>query len=646
MVKNNKMKLKLCYFFFSLLLTLHTAFAALTPKSEQKHPDNPKDQAIRVKVHTNAHYCYAPAFVNGEGYVYIDYCSSSSALFARYDVFQRVAWNVDGVWLCMTAPGSVTGIGRKSTANWDYIVLRPCVINDPNQRWTIKNNAFYTADEKFRVKDYKWYAYISKNKDDYYDHTLITMEDWIKTVATPVNINLKMFLGWKFVHSSGFSTYYISDDGSKSDVFDLYYNPENGHIARYFPSSGVMSCMASQQSPNDDWNWVNWKFCKDTTTAQQDIGSWNIAVLAGREGALTDYQGNFLRVTQYGFSWGQPYTAKPSYLEQDTTNSPQSNFLFTYDMERWNRYVNGNLGDTLAYCPAPGNKENVVHATKTRVKRSLPPSFVLTEEWKKRLWEIAKSTSSTGREAIAACGVCMLHTLQMLAELQEDHLRGPRHNGEGYFFNTQEGVSPFISFRQRFPVLAARLEATISHGTTPLRVGESTLTRTTRTTRAAASILLPRYEWRPSFMARTPEEMRSQLQNLLRAPEGTLWYIVIIRSTMDGSGMIGHAQPILRTHEGLVLISTNIASMSFDEFRSYLNPTRDPEILLSEFSLRGNRRLYSLVTFQMAQLDEIPLNLYISQDNCTGEGDHRRGTRGLPRTSLINQCGSGRCAIQ
>ncbi|MFT4321224.1 DUF1561 family protein, partial [Bartonella bacilliformis] len=29
-----------------------------------------------------------------------------------------------------------------------------------------------------------------------------------------------------------------------------------------------------------------------------------------------------------------------------------------------------------------------------------------------------------------------------------------------------------------------------------------------------------------------------------------------------------------------------------------------------------------------------------------GEGDHRRGNRQLPRASLLNQCGSGRCAIQ
>ncbi|MFT4383154.1 DUF1561 family protein, partial [Bartonella bacilliformis] len=35
-----------------------------------------------------------------------------------------------------------------------------------------------------------------------------------------------------------------------------------------------------------------------------------------------------------------------------------------------------------------------------------------------------------------------------------------------------------------------------------------------------------------------------------------------------------------------------------------------------------------------------------SQGNCTGEGENRRGNRQLPRTSLLNQCDSGRCAIQ
>ncbi|KEG16813.1 DUF1561 family protein [Bartonella bacilliformis] len=639
------MKLKLLLFFLSLLLTLHTSFAApIPPQVLPTPPQTPGDRAIRVKVHTGKEYCYTPTFVNGESYVYIGDCTYGKV--ARYDLFQRVAWKIDGVWLCMTAPSSVTGIGEKSTADWDYILLRPCVINDPNQQWIIKKDAFYTANENFRVKDYKWYAYISKNPNDYYDHTLIsTMNRWENIVATPVNINLKMSIGWNFASGPSFSRYYITDDGSKSDVFDLYYNPENGRIARYFPSSGAMSCMVSQQSSSDDWDWVKWLLCndKDTVTAKQDIASWDISLFARREGTLTDYKGNFLRVTQYGSSWGSPYTAKPDYLEKDTTNSPKSNFIFSYDMERWYRYVNGNLGDTLAYCPAPGTKENIA---KTRVKRSLPHDFELNDKWTQRLWEIAISTSSTGQEAIAFCGICMIQTMQMLAELQERYLGDPFQHSTGYFFNTQVGVDPFISFRARFPDLAERLQATMSYVNLPWHVGDDSFTRTSRVTRATALILLPRYDWRPSTIARTQEEMRRRLQDLLRAPPGTTWYIAIVRSNIDGSNTIGHVQPILRTNQGLILIPTNASTLSLSRFRQYITPTRNAEELINRLSASSTLTIHSLVTYQMAQLDEIPLNLYISQSNCTGEGNHRRGDKHLPRTSLINQCISGRCAIQ
>ncbi|MGE8767205.1 DUF1561 family protein, partial [Leptospira interrogans] len=68
-------------------------------------------------------------------------------------------------------------------------------------------------------------------------------------------------------------------------------------------------------------------------------------------------------------------------------------------------------------CPA-GKKEN----HNIIVKRTLPPGFQLTEEWIRRLYDITNSTLSAGEVQIhGICGVCLLHTFQMLAELQEYH---------------------------------------------------------------------------------------------------------------------------------------------------------------------------------------------------------------------------------
>ncbi|MCZ2204501.1 DUF1561 family protein, partial [Bartonella sp. A05] len=245
----------------------------------QRVPDPPIDKPIYVTMYTEKVYCYVPTFLEGEGYIYLDYCSSASNFPARYDVFQRIGWNINGVWLCMTAPGSVTGIEGDGQTRWDYILLRPCVINDANQRWIIKDDegAFYTADGRFRVKHYNWYTYISQYSMDYDDHFLKEpeMKDWQKTVAAPGNISLKTTIGWRYASSSGFTMYYLTDDArSGTAPFYFYYNPENGHLASYYPGSGLLSCMVSKQSSSSDWDWIEWRFCKDIVSQGKDIAYW------------------------------------------------------------------------------------------------------------------------------------------------------------------------------------------------------------------------------------------------------------------------------------------------------------------------------------------------------------------------------------
>ncbi|KEG15679.1 DUF1561 family protein, partial [Bartonella bacilliformis] len=345
-----------------------------------------------------------------------------------------------------------------------------------------------------------------------------------------------------------------------------------------------------------------------------------------------------------GIYWGVPYTAKPSYIKQDTSNSPTSNFLFSADIEKWNRYVNGNLGETLSYCPAPGNKKNILQASQTRKKRQLPPEFTLSDEWTKRLWEISRSNTEEGEEIIGYCGICMLHAMQMLAELQEYHNSTPPQDGEGYFFNTQQRTDPFNSLRSRFPEIVNRLQITEQYITMPSHPGEDIYERTDRISRTIASIFLPQYLWGPSPVARTNDEMRILLQDFINTPPGTLGFVTIV---VEGStGISGHVQPILRIREQLFLIPTNIPNYNLRTFRRNIIATTNPETLLYHLSERGTLRLHSLSTIQMTQLNLPSLNLYVSQRNCTGEGDHRRGNRELPRVSIINQCLSGRCAIQ
>ncbi|MBE8431941.1 DUF1561 family protein, partial [Leptospira interrogans serovar Pomona] len=274
----------------------------------------------------------------------IEQCWEQDVRNARYDVFQRISYNINDTWLCITVPESVV----KGETNWDYVHLKPCTINDPLQRWIVKENSFWTADERYRLKDYNWYAYISKNSGDYYNHTLdSSMSDWINTVATPGNISILTSIAWNL----GSNRYFIRSGGSDKNTTPIYYNPESGHLAQYNPESGSLYCMYSRVG-SYNWNWVTWALCNDASISKDNPAYWNVYLATEEGGMIMDYQGNALRVTRYGSNWGVAYTAKLSYLKKDTTYSPTSLFIVDRDLLNWVRYTASNLGKTDQYCPA------------------------------------------------------------------------------------------------------------------------------------------------------------------------------------------------------------------------------------------------------------------------------------------------------
>ena len=161
---------------------------------------------------------------------------------------------------------------------------------------------------------------------------------------------------------------------------------------------------------------------------------------------LKDYLGNFLRVTKYGTNWGVPYTAKADYLAKDTNEGQTSYFQFSHNMQDWERFKNANLSDSLPTCPANGS-----YTKNLKAIVQLPPSFALTQEWKKRLWQIATTTDGVSERA-GDCGVCLLHSYQIIAEMNE-YTATPLESG-GFFFDTAFGRNPFTSFRAGYPRLS------------------------------------------------------------------------------------------------------------------------------------------------------------------------------------------------
>ncbi|OOB97411.1 DUF1561 domain-containing protein [Leptospira interrogans serovar Australis] len=588
----------------------------------QKPTDPPKDKPIKVIVSGEGKFCYGPDFSGGESYIIIEQCWQMHVMNARYDVFQRISYNINNTWLCITAPEKVI----KAEKNWDYVHLRPCTINDPLQRWIIKNNSFWTADGFYRLKNYNWYGYISRNSGDRYNHTLDpSMNDWVNTVATPGNISIQTSIAWNLQTTEGQERYFIRWGGSDKNTTPLYYNPESGHIAQYDPISGSLYCMYSQVGGNQ-WNWVTWALCSDAAISKDNPAFWNVFFKTEEGGIITDYKGNLLRVTRYGSNWGVAYAAKPDFVKTDTKNSRTSLFVLDKSLLDWTRYTYSK------YCPA-GKHGSIIHR---RVKRTLPPDFQLTEEWIQRLYAIARSTTRQTQHS-GICGVCLLQTFQMLAELQEYHSQGPLSAG-GYFFDTAPNADPFISFRQRYPLLDNTLSDAIN-------IFGPSYNTTWLLTLAYAITMLPQYEWTLSNTFNTRPEILSYISSLINSPPGSIWLAILRWRRPDGT-FIGHSVPILRTSQGLVVIPTNVSSSrTLENFRQSLIPSTDPNHIITNLE-RPNVTLTRFTTIELGGLYQNTFDFLISNNNCTGEGEDRRGTGNYPSSTSVNQCsGDGRCAL-
>ncbi|WP_061232986.1 DUF1561 domain-containing protein [Leptospira noguchii] len=592
----------------------------------QKPTDPPKDKPIQVIVSDGGKFCYAPIFSGGESYIVIEQCWQMHVKNARYDVFQRISYNFNDTWLCITAPEKVI----RGEEDWDYVNLRPCTINDPLQRWIVKENSFWTADGFYRLKDTNWYGYISRNSKDNYNHTLdSSMDDWIQTIATPGNISIQTSIAWDLQTTYGNERYFVRWGGSDKNTTPLYYNPESGHLAQYDPVSGLLYCMYSQVG-SYNWNWVKWASCSDAAIKKDNPAFWNVFFETEEGGTITDYKGNVLRVTRYGSNWGVAYTVKPSYLEKDTTHSPTSLFVVDRSLLDWTRYTSSNLGKTDQYCPA-GNQESLGHK---RVKRTLPSDFQLTEAWIQRLHQIATS-AIRGIRGSGVCGICLLQSFQMLAELQEYHSQEPLQSG-GYFFDTAPNTDPFISFRQRYPLL----DNTLANARDIFGPAYNTIWLVALT---HAITMLPQFEWTLSEIFRSRSRILSHINTLIDSPPGSIWVALLNRQRPDGT-TTRHAVPILRTSQGLVVIPTNRRLTSLDRYREILTPTMDPNQVMNNLE-RPDRTLDALATIQLGELYQNPFDFLISNNNCTGEGEDRRGTGQYPTSMSVNQCASNRCAL-
>lgn len=377
-------------------------------------------------------------------------CSKSPP--ARYDVFGRIAWIVGIDWVCATAPQNL----GTSTKN---LILRPCVINDKSQVFTTQNNAFISHSMGLQVQDSNGFLVLSTDKKAN-NHALSGMNEWLNTIATPVNLSISTFIAWNFATGRGtFDSYYLHNNESvKNDPIYLTYNPLNGQISQYDKGNGNTICLTSNQARRQDWNWTFFTKC-DVIESRKIIStqSWNLEFFGSNNiSLLSDYAGNILR--DMGFIMECLTLLRKNMLPQIGQTPPlrfldsqmMCKILCAFIMQIWAILCHNAQQVAIKHYFKPRQRSKVRHCLKPLRCHLLLISTMNGGA------DCGKSQLQPQAVRIGDCGVCMLHSYQIIAELNE-HPNAPLTQG-GYFFNTQAGQNPFVSFCSRYPLLANQLE--------------------------------------------------------------------------------------------------------------------------------------------------------------------------------------------
>ena len=621
----------------------------ISPSIPQKLSDLPKDSIIKVLDENGQIRCYMPDVRSI--YAVIGTCRTSWAKPARYDVFGRIAYNIYDTWLCLTAPESVAQTKRKDK---DYLTLKPCVINDKKQRWKVKDDLFYALDESYMIKDDGAYLYAANVRDKSLKTSKIhaSMSEWLSTIARPANLSIVTSLAWDYATSEGAQRYFLYNNGSSKNTTDLYYNLESGHIAQYDGYKGL-NCLYADLG-GAQWSWAWWGKCTDAKAPSKNRAYWRFIRVSEAESVLLNFQGAPLRVTQTGIYWGVPYIVAPKYLLKDSANYPTSRFIIDKDTQDWLRFIYANIGDNLPFCPAPAHQSREsklvdspnlapnlgANLTQNLQSPPLPYNFILSDSWRARLLAII-NTNDGGESTAGVCGVCLLQSFQIIAELLENPLV-PRTYG-GYFFDTQYGANPFISFESRNSLLYQTLDDIVDWFPQYME-GESATQQeifiyNNNLALMSAIALLPQYNWRVFATSQGQGDVWRVVDSLFGAPTGSAFLVSLRLHRVGQEG--GHAMVALRLQSGVVLIPTN-APMSAEEFSAFTIPMNSRSEFMQRFSDFG----FSIDNISLISAEGVYMSAFaenISLNNCTGFGDDRHGSGAMPTSALVNQCASGRC---
>lgn len=623
-----KIILTICLFLTSFLCAQNSVI--------QKRANIIQDSKLLVQTHGEKPRCLTPIPFDGDIFLKVQECKDAS--IARYDVFKRIAFRYKNEWLCLSLRDGLTkGIGDK-----DHIVLRPCVLNDDTQWFDIKDDGIFLSKYP-NIKLFEFKNLILASKVNFGNRVKVfkpVMKEWLEALAPPVNYDIKTPIAFNTVNfqTRNPETFFLNPNGASKKQFDFFYDPTKGYLKTYNTKNARFACLISNLN-NKTNSFISWTNCPQINfTPSTDPYAWNFDISS--DSFILDANGNILDVAR-GSEFGKLFiVTKQEFIKQGLHTSDFSGiFIFNKYFDSLRNFIARNI-----------SFQNDTCGKEKRIKRDLTSGSIANFDpaqggWRKKFFDISTSTDSVNNFN-GICGYCLLQSYEIVALLTEIFPRvqeAPTTN-VGYFFNYAINTNPLISFAMRTPSLSNLLTSAFNYWGNSFYPNEPLYLRASRAVESATRIVLPRRTWSMSMPVFTQDLMREEIQRIINSTPGSIF--IALLNTSRTSAFDGHAMPIIRTNQGVIVIPTNISNPSFTDYASFITPVTSINEVLNRLTTNHSYTITGMSFLQMGGPIEDTLSTLLSQNNCSGEGNNGRRGNGLnlnPRNA--NSCGENRCSL-
>ncbi|TXE78348.1 DUF1561 family protein [Campylobacter peloridis] len=603
----------------------------------QKRANIIQDSFLLVQTRGEKPRCLNPVFFNGDIFLKVQECKNSS--IARYDIFKRIAFKFNNEWLCLSLREGLT----KGRGNKDHIVLRPCVLNDDTQWFDIKNNEFRLSKYPYiKLVEFKNLILASSvNFSNTLKIVTPAMKEWLQALAPPVNYDIKTPMSFKTkdLKSKTIKSFFIHPNKASTKAFDFFYNPINGYLKSYDIKTGKFACLVSDLN-NKTNTFISWKTCpQENLSPKLNPASWNFDIYSNS--FILDAKGNILDVSR-GRNFGKLFVITKEEFEKEKlyTSDFSGIFIFNKAFDSLRNFIALNISFQSNTC---GNEKKF----KRDVINDIIANFDPTKGgWRRKFFDISTSTDRNNNFN-GICGYCLLHTYEILALLTEifPRVQEAPQNNVGYFFNYAPNTNPLESFRLRSPTLSNTLFAALNYWGDSFYANEPLYLRASRAVESVTRIVLPRRTWELGMPIFSRDLVEGEIQRLIQSPPGSIF--IALLNTNPTAAFDGHAMPVIRTNQGIIVIPTNVANISFTEYADFIRPVNSVEEIMLRLSTNRSYEVTALNFLQMGTgAMENVLESLLSQNDCSGEGSNIRRGNGLNlNPNNANSCNGARCSL-